>query len=130
MANQHRNEMEFTIGSQKILLRPTFENISNLESDIGSVSYLSYKFGKGFNLETMKIDQDVAIKNAPSMTETAKIIFHCQAEKNFTIEEVFDLCQDEGIKICMGIVAFLGKIASGNKKAKELNTRQKKNSPK
>lgn len=127
MANKHRNEMEISVGSQKILLRPTFENISNLESDLGSISYLSYKFGKGFDIQTLKINQSEAIKNAPTMTETTKIIFHCQAEKNFTIEEVFELCQDEGIKICMKIVEFLGRIAVGNKMQKEPNARQKKN---
>lgn len=125
--NRLRNEKEIILGEVKILLRPNFQNIAALESDLGSISYLSYKFGKGYDLVTQKINMELASKHAPSMIETTKIIFHCQADKHFTLEEIYDLVLARGIAVCMEIIGFVAQIAAGNQNTKELTPRQKKN---
>lgn len=126
MENKFKNEMEITLAGEVILLRPTFENLAAMESKLGGVAYLAYKFGQGIDIETGNIDQLASAKAMPSMTETAQIIFYNQAEKKYSLEEIYDLCLDEGVRVCAKAVLFLVKMTAGNKLQKEPSKRQKK----
>lgn len=126
MENKFKNEMEITLAGEVILLRPTFENLAAMESKLGGVAYLAYKFGQGIDIETGNIDQLKSAKAMPSMTETAQIIFYNQAEKKYSLEEIYDLCLDEGVRVCAKAVLFLVKMTAGNKLQKEPSKRQKK----
>lgn len=128
MENKFKNEMEITVGGEKILLRPTFENLAAMESNLGGLPYLAFKFGQGVDIDSKKIDQIKSAKSMPSMTETAQIIFYNQAEKKYTLEQIFDLCIDHGISICAQIVLFLVRVSAGNKMQKEPSEKQKKSS--
>lgn len=128
MENKFKNEMEIEVGGEKILLRPTFENLAAMETKMGGLAYLAFKFGQGINLETKSVDQLISAKSMPSLTETAQIIYFNQAEKKFSQEEVFDLCLNEGIKVCAQAVLFLVKCSAGNKMQREPSERQKKSS--
>jgi hypothetical protein len=130
MENLARNEMLITLGEEKILLRPTFENLSAMESKLGGIAWLAYKFGRGLDMDTMKIDPGVSARNMPTLGEAAQIIFFNQAEKKFTQEEIFDLCLDQGISVCAHVVLFLGRMSAGNKMQRGLSDRQKKSSSK
>lgn len=126
MENKFKNEMEIKVGGEKILLRPTFENLAAMETKMGGLAYLAFKFGQGIDIDTKTVDQLKSAKSMPSLTETAQIIYYNQAEKKFTIEQIFDLCMDEGIKVCAQAVLFLVKCSAGNKLAKEPSEKQKK----
>lgn len=128
MENKFRNEMLINVGGEEILLRPTFKNIAAMENALGGVAYLAFKFGKGIDVETKKIDPEVSSKSLPTMTEAAQIVFYNQAEPNLSLEEVHELCLAEGIKVCFQVVLFLVKVTAGNKLAAEPSERQKKSS--
>lgn len=128
--NTFRNEQVIVLAGTKILLRPTFENIAAMESDMGGVAYLAFKYGQGVNLDTKAIDPLLSAKSYPPLSETAKIIFHNQAEKTYTLDQIFDLVMQEGIRASATIVLFLVKMTAGNKFAKEPSERQKKSSVK
>lgn len=128
MANQFKNEMEIEVGGEKILLRPTFESLAAMESDLGGLPYLAYKFGQGVDIETKTIDKLLSAKSLPGVTETTKIIFYNQVEKKFTKEQIFDLVMAEGIRVCAQMVLFLVRCTAGNKLAKEPTKSQKKSS--
>lgn len=120
--NQFRNEMEIELAGVKILLRPTFSNIASMESDVGSVSYLVWKFSRGVQNQNKPTganpkEMEEAVKYMPSMSEAAKIIFHNQAEKKYSIDEIWELVLKSGqisqiiVKCCI----FIGKmLSSGN----------------
>ena len=126
MENKFKNEMEIMLGGEKILLRPTFENLAAMETALGGIAWLAYKFGKGIDVTSRKVDPDMSAKAMPSMTETAQIIFFNQAEKTYSQEEIFQMCLDEGVKVCAQAVMFLVKVSAGNKMQKELTDKQKK----
>lgn len=116
MENKFRNEMEIKLGGQLILLRPTFENIAAMESSVGSVNWLTWKFSRGHGTES-------AVKNMPSMTDAAKIIYFNQAstkpedsnQKKFSLEEIWDLVQAEGGSVIKHVIIFLGRLTAGNR---------------
>ena len=126
MENKFKNEMEIEIGGEKILLRPTFENLAAMESKMGGLAYLAFKYGQGIDVETKTVNHLMSAKAMPPMTDTAQIIYFNQAEKKFTIEQIHELCLDEGIKVCAQAVLFLVRCSAGNKFAKEPTKRQKK----
>jgi hypothetical protein len=130
MENKFRNEMEITLSGQKILLRPTFENLAAMEGDLGGIAYLAYKYGQGIDIEARTVDQLKSAKAMPPITEAAKIFFFNQAEKKFTLEEIYGMCLDEGLKVCAQAVLFLVRVSAGNKLAKEPTRSQKKSSVK
>lgn len=123
--NKFRNEMEIELGSERILLRPTFENIAAMEANVGSVAYLGWKFSRGIRLGADGKAQvtDGAVKALPSLTECAQIIFFNQAAtkpddptlKKFSLEEIWDLVLQHGSTICKTIVQYLAKITAGDK---------------
>jgi len=128
MENKFRNEMEIELAGEKILLRPTFENMSVMENALGSIGSLVYKYGK--NIDVNNINESAMIKSLPPMNETAQIIFFNQAEKKYTIDQIYQMCLDEGLKAGAQIMLFLVRCTSGNKMAKEPSEKQKKNSKK
>lgn len=129
MENKFRNEMEVKVGGETILLRPTFENLAAMENAMGGVAYLAWRFGKGIDLESRTVNAEASAKAMPTMSETAQIIYFNQAEKKFTLEEVMQLCLDEGVRVCTVVVPFLVRVCAGNKLQAEPSERQKKSSP-
>lgn len=130
-ANKFKNEQVIKIGAEEILLRPTFENISNLESKMGGVQYLAFKYSLGV---TAKANLD-KVKNLPSISDCALIIYFCQAkqnpqdpqEKEFSLEQIFEKIQGNLKNIPAECLMFLGKMLSGNKMAVDLSEKVKKN---
>ena len=126
MENKFKNEMEIELAGEKILLRPNFENLAMMETKMGGVAYLAYKYGGGYDVETGKIDPAKAAKALPPLTDAAQIIYFNQAEKKYTLEEIHSMLLQTGIKACFSVVMFLARCTAGNKLAKEPSTKQKK----
>lgn len=127
MENKFRNEMEITLAGQKILLRPTFENIAAMEAQVGSVVHLVWKFSRGVSKDG-KVTAG-AIASFPPLSDCAQIIYYNQAAtkpedptlKKYSLEEIWDMVIVEGASACKGVVEFLGRMMSGSKvTAKEL----------
>ncbi len=144
MENVKRNEMEIQVGPEKILLRPTFENLATLEAKVGSLSYLGWKFSRGVRVKResttdFKMDRTLnseLAKDMPSLTEVAQIIYICQAstdpqdinKKKFSIEQIWDLVIGEGTVMVNRLLPFLAKLCAGNKLSPdELSESEKKN---
>lgn len=127
MENKFRNEKEIEMAGEKILLRPTFENIASLEATAGSLAYLGWKFSRGLSDG----------KNMPGLTDFAQIIYHCQAatkdgdptKKKYSLEEIWDLVQQTGIVLLKPLTEFMAQVTAGDRKVNELSERQKKSSP-
>lgn len=145
MENKFRNELELKIGKAKILLRPTFSNIAALESNVGGISYLAWKFSRGLREQFQnkdKVDPDRtegAVKSLPTITEVAQIIYYCQAAhdpdekgKPLELEEIFKMIISQGTSIHLSaqITAFIGRMLAGDKfdenEVKEVTEEQKK----
>lgn len=89
------------MGEVEILLRPTFENIANLESALGyGIPMLA------FNLSKSKM---------PSLTDITKVIYFSQAEKAYKLDEIWQLVMAEGVSITTQVLEFVGKITAGDK---------------
>lgn len=139
MENKFRNELEITLGGEKILLRPTFENIAAMESAVGSVQWLTWKYSRGLASTKPNTKTEVTegvVKALPSLSEVAQIVYFNQAavkpddatQKKFSLEEVWDLVQAEGARCAGSILVYLGRITAGNKAAEvdELSENEKK----
>lgn len=131
MENQFKNEMLIKVAGEEILLRPTFENLAAMESKMGGIAYLAFKYGKGIDVESMKIDPVAAAQSLPPLTDASQIIYFNQipkeGEKRRSLEEIHELCLAEGLKVCTQVVMFLARCTAGNKFAqKELSKAQKK----
>lgn len=117
MANKFRNEMVVKVGGVEILLRPTFENCANLESALGYglpvLSFILYQASKD-------------IKKMPVMTDIAKIIFFCQAEKTYTLEQIWDFMMGEGAELTLQALTFVAKITAGDKTQVEVKSEELK----
>ena len=130
MANKYKNEYEIKMGSETILLRPTFENIADMESNIGGLTYLAWKFSRGMT----SMDKVEAIKNMPSITEIAQIIYYNQAarkeddttKRKYALEEIWGMVQDEGIRLTKPVTEYLSIITAGNKNASQSSEQEKK----
>lgn len=122
MANKFRNELEIKLGSETILLRPTFENLSAMESEVGGIAYLGWKYSRGVGLGKKEVSEE-AIKSFPTLTETAKIIYHNQlatdpddsTKKKFSLEEIWDMVLVEGAACAKHVVLYIAKITAGDK---------------
>lgn len=129
MENKFRNEMEIKLGGETILLRPTFENIAAMESFVGSVAWLGWKFSRGVRVgaDGKAIKQNViteeAIKAIPTLSDSAKIIYYNQAacraddptQKKFSLEEIWDLVLQEGTPVVKHITMYLAGVTAGSK---------------
>jgi len=126
MENKFRNEMEIELAGEKILLRPTFENVASLESMAGSLAYLGWKFSRGLSDG----------KNMPGLTDFAQIIYHCQAatksgdptRKQYSLEEIWDKVQQAGVILLRPLTEFIARVTAGDRTVNELSERQKKSS--
>lgn len=115
MENKFRNEMEIKLGPEKILLRPTFENIAATESNVGALQYLAVKSSRGIKDP----------KHGLSMSEIAQIIYYNQAatdptdvnKKKYSLEQIWDLTMQEGLYLFQPILIFLARMTAGNKYA-------------
>jgi hypothetical protein len=107
MANKFRNESQIKIGGVEILLRPTFENCANLEASLGY----------GLQALAMKLSEAAKdSKKMPVSTDLVKVVYFCQAEKKYTLEEVWDFAKIEGtINIIAPILIFISTITTGDK---------------
>ncbi len=132
--NKFKNEMEIEIGSKKILLRPTFENLAQMESNVGSVGYLSWKFSQGVrknsdgSLDSSSLNSREVIQSLPSLSEITLIIFYNQAEKELEKEDIYELIVSEGAyRDCMiAVTIFIGRMLAGGKKFEEESLLEKK----
>src|SRR5690606_7558027 len=102
--NSARNELIVKLGGEEILLRPTFENISSMESNLGGVAYLGWKFSRGVVIgkdgkpDLSGGNTERAVKSLPSMNEVAQIIYYNQAavkpedptQKKYSLEEIWE----------------------------------------
>lgn len=125
--NNARNEVTIDLAGEKIILRPTFENIAAMESNLGGISYLGWKFSRGAKLDSNGnpvMDYGQAAKNLPSMSEIAQIIYYNQAAtkaddptlKKYSLEEVFNLVVRTGqAKVVAPITMFITKLLAGDK---------------
>lgn len=125
--NPFRNEMKITLGTQEILLRPTFENIAAMEQAVATLSYLGWRFSRGSRLSfqakqtNTQVSLDEMVKSMPSLSECAQIIFYNQAtphpedpmRKQFSLEEIWDLVQQEGATVINPVVAYISRITAG-----------------
>ena len=116
MANPFRNEQEIKLGGQTLLLRPTFENIANLEAQVGGLPNFAMKLSKS---------------ELPQLTDLAKVIFYCHVkvdgvDRKMSLEEIWDLVLGEGMFITNPVLSFVAKITAGDKTQVELSEKQKK----
>lgn len=126
MENLARNEMLVELGAEKILLRPTFENLSAMESKLGGLAYLTFKYAKGVDMSGGKMPSiDEMAKSFPSYSEATQIIYYNQAEKKFSLEQVHELVMAEGIKACVQVVSFLVRCTTGSKSAPTARAKKK-----
>ncbi len=130
--NKFKNEMQIKIGEVEILLRPTMENIASVESLLGGVQYLAFKYGRGIG----KSDPLEQAKYLPTMVECSKIIYLCQARHNPENPELKEYSQEQVFQMLMGsmknipaqIMIFMGRMLAGNKMAPDFSENTKKNS--
>lgn len=130
MENKFRNELEIKIGGETILLRPTFENIAAMESDIGGLAYLGWKFSRGMRLGAdgkvtkASMLSEASIRATPTLTECTKVIYYNQAaskpedatQKKFNLEEIWALVSKEGVAIVKPVTIYLAQVTAGDKK--------------
>jgi len=125
MENLFRNEMMMKIAGVEILLRPTFENLAAMESKMGSIAYLAFKYGAKIDLKNP--DPKEMIKCAPPVTDTAMIIYYNQAVHKYTLDEILDLVLTEGsLQVGMQIIPFLLRMSAGNKNIPQATEEEKK----
>ena len=105
MANKFRNEKIVKMGEVEILLRPTFENCANLEAALG------------FGIPQLAVN--LALKKMPGLAEMAKVIYFCQAEKQYTLEQIWDLVMQEGAGFGVQVIEFVGMVTAGDKAASD-----------
>ena len=116
MENKFRNELEIEVAGTKILLRPTFENIAAMESNVGAVAWLGWKYSRGHGTKD-------AAKSIPPLTECAKIIYFNQAatdpqdatQKKFNLEQTWDLVLQAGAPVVKDVMTYLARLTAGNK---------------
>lgn len=117
MENKFRNEKEIQLGEKTILLRPTFANLSTVESTIGPVASIAVKISEAKKASEAQIP----------LVNLCTIIHLCQADKKMTIEEVFDLCVEEGYpSVKRQVMEFLIIITAGKKQLATLEQPEKK----
>lgn len=105
MVNKHKNEKIVKLAGQDILLRPTFENCANLESALGyGLPQLAYNLSQ---------------KKLPPMTDLAKVIYLCQAEKKYKLEEIWEMILTDGVSVTTEVLVFVGGITAGDKSQPE-----------
>lgn len=124
--NKFRNEMTIKLGTQEILLRPTFQNIAAMESVVGGLTYLALKFSRGGAGNKSALD---LAKHLPSLSECAQIIFFNQAntksedtaKKQFSLEEIWDMVQSQGMQsVIHDVTMYLTRITVGQTKVDEI----------
>lgn len=114
--------MEITLSGKKILLRPTFENVAAMESNMGGLAYITWKMAKNGD----------SAKALPSLTDCAKVVYFNQAKSNedgtkeHSLEEIWQMIQEDGLGITKDVLMFLGRIAAGNKAAEGMSDFKKK----
>lgn len=128
MANKYRNEMEIELGPNKILLRPTFSNIAETESNLGSVAYLAWKFSRSVRSRANN-EIEKSVKELPPLTECAQIIYYNQAEKDpddaskrkLSLDDIWQMLLDHGAgnNLTVKITIFIGMMLSGGKQIEE-----------
>lgn len=125
--NAVKNEQTVKLGAEEILLRPTFGNLAALETNVGSISYLGWKYGRVF-MPRKEISIEEKIKSIPPLTEAAQIIYYCQAsvdpndenKKKFSKEEIWELLRDsKGVKVFEDVALFLSRAGAGGEKKEE-----------
>jgi hypothetical protein len=115
--NPVRNEYEISVGGEVILLRPTFQNIAAMENAVGGLNYLAWKFSRGSIGKQINVER--LVKDLPYMTELAQVIFYNQAEKKFTLEQIWELVKAEGADLTIPVSKFLGRITAGSNRTVE-----------
>lgn len=130
MENKFRNELEIELAGEKILLRPTFENLLATELNVGSVAWLTWKYSRGTKfgadgkIDLASLRSEAAMKSVPPATEIAKIIYFNQAAtkpddptlKKYSLEEIWEKMLVSGMsQVAAKVVLYLGRVMAGNK---------------
>lgn len=127
-----RNEKKIKLGSKEILLRPTFENMIATENEVGGISYLAWRFA---NISAKGATIEERLKNLPTMTEMAKIIYLNQASvnptdenlKKYSLQEIWAMVLEEGLSTVKdSLTDYISLMAAGNKHQEELTEEEKK----
>lgn len=113
-ANKYKNELVLEIAGEKILLRPTFENIAAFESNVMGIPIMAFNMSKG------------DLNSLLTMSQTTQLIYYFQAEKKFTLEDIHLMVMDEGLAVTAKALPFLGKIATGAKVDNKVTNTDKK----
>ena len=129
--NPMRNEMILKLGSEEILLRPTFENMLATETKVGGLSYLAWRFTKVANKGS---SMEEKYRNLPSLTEIATIIYLNQAstdpqdpeKKKLSMEKIWELVLVEGLNLMGPLTDFISIMAAGNKYQGDVSESEKK----
>jgi len=122
--NKSKNEHLIVLDGVEILLRPTFENLSLMESRLGGIAYIAWKYGKDFDPQNLSAASNA--KSLPPLSDCAWIIFCNQADKKFSVDEIMDMCCSNGMKVATEVMYFVGKMLAGNKVQAEPSENQKK----
>ncbi len=128
--NNARNELTIKLGGEEILLRPTFENIAAMESNLGGVNYLGWKYSRGLKknesggIDAASIASHEAIKSLPPMSEIAQIIYYNQAarkqddptQRKYSLNEIWERLLITGsASLVRTITVYLAKLTAGDK---------------
>ena len=125
MANTYKNEKDITLNGVTITLRPSFENMANVESKLGSIAYIAWKFS------TFATN----MKNLPGLSELTTIIYYFQAAHDkesgktlLSLEDVYNHVAAEGVfKMITPMLEFLSQCTAGNKAQPSVSDAVKKN---
>jgi hypothetical protein len=132
--NPFRNEAVVKLGAHEILLRATFENIAAMEDAVGAVSYLGYKYSEAHRLSQKNASLDKIVKASPPLSEIAKIIYFNQAatdpddetKKKHSLEEIWEMVQEEGIACINPVVTYISILVAGKKSKQKLDSKEEK----
>jgi len=123
--NKFKNEKLFKIGSLEILCRPTFENMQAFETYVVNLNKLQW------NVFTAGKDGKKMAEALLTTTQAALSLFHLQAEKKFTLDQIWDACLEHGpTKVVADVTPYcllLGSKEIDADKLKEISEEEKKN---
>lgn len=104
--NKFRNEKKIVLDEVEILLRPTFANLATVEGEIGSIAGLAIK------ISTAKDE----VSSHLSLSLIAKFFYLMQADKKYSLDDIFQLVLDEGYQSCrVQLLQFFILLTAGKK---------------
>jgi hypothetical protein len=117
--NKFRNEIQFELAGETIILRPTFNNLAKTETALGPIASIAIKMADAKKPEEAQIP----------ISSIVQIFFHNQNDENKkSLDELNDLCLDAGYLFCKQKVMEFLLVVTGGKAAQKNNiiTEEKK----